>query len=186
MRAAAIARCRIDRAIASRDHKRRGHPAAPFSFVGMPPMKRFAISCFLVCSATFAFAQQPVRVMTLTRTVKIFSELENQLDDARRSHDETTLGKLLAANFEQRSGAAPAQPTPRADWLAQAPAAHREMSQMAVHEYGNVAVVSFVDAAQHAFVVDVWNKADDHYALAVRYVSTASAQPQTKPENPAK
>ena len=149
-------------------------------------MKHFFVLGLLACTATLALAQGPGRVMTLTRTVKTFSELENQLDDARRSHDETALGKLLAANFEQRSGAAPAQPIPRGDWLAQPPAERTEIGQMAVHEYGNVAVVSFADAAQHAFVVDVWNKTDDHYALSVRYVSTASAERQTKPENPAK
>ena len=123
--------------------------------------------------------------MTLTRTVKVFSELENQLDDARRSHDDATLTKLLAANFEQRSGAAPSAPTPRAEWLAQSPAT-AQISQMAVHEFGNVAVVSFLDATQHMFIVDVWNKTDDHYALSVRYTSAAAGAPQTQPENPAK
>jgi len=39
---------------------------------------------------------------------------------------------------------------------------------------------------KHAFVVDVWNKTDDHYALSVRYLSAASGAPQTQPENPAK
>jgi len=124
--------------------------------------------------------------MTLTRTVKIFSELENQLDEARRSHDAAALAKLLAANFEQRNGTAPAVPTPRADWLAQKSAPKSDISQMAVHEYGNVAVVSFADAAQRAFIVDVWNKTDDHYALSVRYLSAANGAPQTQPENPAK
>jgi len=149
-------------------------------------MKRFLVPGFLACAATLALAQEPGRVMTLTRTVKTFSELENQLDDARRSHDETALGKLLAANFEQRNGTAPAAPTPRADWLAQKSAPKSDISQMAVHEYGNVAVVSFADAAQHAFIVDVWNKTDDHYALSVRYLSAASGAPQRQPENPAK
>jgi hypothetical protein len=124
--------------------------------------------------------------MTLTRSVKVFSELETQLDDARRAHDDAALTKLLAANFEQRSGNAPSTPTPRAEWLAQPLSPKTEISQMAVHEYGNVAVVSFADAAQHAFIVDVWNKADAGYALSVRYVSGASAQAQTQPENPAK
>ena len=124
--------------------------------------------------------------MTLTRTVKIFSELENQLDDARRSHDETALTKLLDANFEQRGGNTPSAPTPRAKWLAQRSPSKAEISQMAVHEYGNVAVVSFADAAQRAFVVDVWNKADDHYALSVRYISAAGTALPTQPENPAK
>src|SRR5512141_2655286 len=104
-------------------------------------MHRQSLACAL-CLALLAAplsAQQPGRIMTLTRTMKVFSELENQLDDARRSHDNATLTKLLAANFEQRSGAAPSAPTPRAEWLAQSPAT-AQISQMAVHEYGNVAV----------------------------------------------
>jgi hypothetical protein len=124
--------------------------------------------------------------MTLTRTVKQFSELENQLDDARRGHDDATLSKLLAANFEQRSAGAPSAPTPRAEWLAQPPAT-AQISQMAVHEYGDVEVVSFADAAQRAFIVDVWTKTGGDYALSVRYTSAApAAAAQTKPENPAK
>ena len=148
-------------------------------------MKRFYLAGFLVGAATLAVAQ-PVRVMTLTRSVKMFSELETQLDDARRDHDTAVLTKLLAANFEQRNATAPTTPIPRADWLAQMGSPKAEISQMAVHEYGEVAVVSFADAAQHAFVVDVWSKRDDGYALSVRYLSSSSAAPQTKPENPAK
>ena len=149
-------------------------------------MKRLLLALSLASLAGAAAAQAPTRIMTLTRTVKIFSELENQLDEARRNHDEVALAKLLAANFEQRNGTAPAAPTPRADWLAQKSAPKSDISQMAVHEYGNAAVVSFADAAQHAFIVDVWNKTDDHYALSVRYLSAASGAPQTQPENPAK
>ena len=124
--------------------------------------------------------------MTVTRSVKVFSELENQLDDARRGHDAAALSKLLAANFEQRSAHAPSAPTPRAEWLAPAPAP-AQISQMAVHEYGDVAVVSFAEATQRAFIVDVWTKTGDSYALSVRYTSAApAAAAQTQPENPAK
>lgn len=155
-------------------------------FFGGTRMQRIFLGIALAGLASNAFAQAPGRIMTVTRSVKAFSELENQLDDARQGHDEAVLTKLLAANFEQRSGVAPSAPTPRADWLAQPPAAKAQISQMAVHEYGNVAVVSFADAAQRAFIVDVWNKADDHYALSVRYISAAKSTPQTLPENPAK
>src|SRR5881394_4109219 len=85
-------------------------------------MNRIVFGICLACFAGSALPQQPGRVMTVTRSVKAFSELENQLDDARRGHDDGTLSKLLAANFEQRSGAAPSSPTPRAEWLAQPPA----------------------------------------------------------------
>ena len=157
-----------------------------FLFTEHVHMNRILLGICLACLTGSALAQQPGRVMTLTRTVTQFSDLENQLDDALRAHDEAALAKLLAANFELRSGAAPSQPTPRADWLAASLPAKPQISQMAVHEYGNVAVVSFLDVAQHAFIVDVWNKADDHYALSVRYTSAANGAPQTQPENPAK
>jgi len=39
---------------------------------------------------------------------------------------------------------------------------------------------------QHAFIVDVWTKTTDGYALSVRYASGANAAAQTQPENPAK
>jgi hypothetical protein len=148
-------------------------------------MNRPFLTAALALMAVSALAQQPGRVMTVTRSVAIFSGLENQLEDARRGHDEAALTKLLAANFEQRSGAAPSAPTPRAEWLA-LPPAKSQLSQMAVHEYGNVSVVSFLDSAQHAFIVDVWSKTDDQYALSVRYISATNSAPQKQPENPAK
>ena len=150
-------------------------------------MNRLFFAALLGCvTMTYAFAQQPGRIMTLTRTVKVFSEFEGKLDDALRAHDNAALTQLLAANFEQRTPAAPSAPTPRAEWLVAKSPAQAQISQMAVHEYGNVAVVSFLDSAQHAFIVDVWNKTDDGYALSVRYASPANGAPQTKPENPAK
>ena len=149
-------------------------------------MKRFLL-LILLASAASAFAQAPGRIMTVTRTVKLFSALENQLDDALRAHDDAALAKLLAANFELRNGAEPGKPTPRAEWLAGSLPPQPQISQMAVHEYGTICVVSFLDTAQHAFIVDVWSKTADSYALSVRYASVGSAAtPQTQPENPAK
>ncbi|HSN00247.1 MAG TPA: nuclear transport factor 2 family protein [Rudaea sp.] len=124
--------------------------------------------------------------MTLTRTVTLFSGLENTLDDALRAHDTAALARLVAPTFEVRSAAMPGTPTPRADWLAAALPPKPALSQMAVHDYGEVAVVSFLDAARHAFVVDVWKKAAGDYVLSVRYTSGAAGAAQTRPENPAK
>ena len=151
----------------------------------MPLMSRFVVSCLLACAATFGFAQQPGRVMTVTRSVVMFSDLENKLDAAGRGNDEASVARWLAPNFEQRDGAAPGRPLPRAEWLKASQAA-QEISQMAVHDYGSVAVVSFADTARHAFVIDVWNKTADGFALSVRYVSSSGTASQTKPENPAK
>jgi hypothetical protein len=128
--------------------------------------------------------------MTVTRSVMLFSELETRLDGALREHDEATLKKLVAANFEQRNGANPGKPTPRADWIAASKAhAVYELGEMAVHEYDGISVVSFLStgAAQRTFIVDVWSKSGDSYVLSVRYTSPAGAgTPQTQPANPAK
>ena len=149
-------------------------------------MRIALLSCLLAAGMQASIAQPAAHGAPVpTRFVKVFLGLENQLAGAARSHDEAALSKLLAANFEQRDGAAPGRPLPRAEWL-QLDHPAVDISQMAVHEYGNVAVVSFAEATQHAFIVDVWSKTGDDYALSVRYASAAAAMPQTKPENPAK
>jgi len=127
----------------------------------------------------------------LSRLVQRFASLEGELADQAHSHNEAGLGKLLAADFEQRDATAPGRPLPRADWMRSAlgkPIPGGEPSQMAVHDYGNVAVVSFLDAAQHLYVVDVWSKTADTYALSVRYASATGVAetPTAQPENPAK
>jgi hypothetical protein len=154
-------------------------------------MDRLPFACLLCLTLAVApvLAQQPGRIMTVTRSVTLFSGLEAKLDGAIHDRDETALAKLLAPNFEMRNGANPGNPTPRAEWLAGLRAhlpGKLEMTQMAVHDYGNVAAVSFLDTTDHAFVVDVWSKSADGYALSVRYTASASSMPQTKPENPAK
>ena len=149
-------------------------------------MKRILLIVALICSASFACAQTPGRIMTVTRSVARFSELENRLDDALRAHDDAALARLVAANFEARAATAPGKPMPRVDWLARPAPPKAEISQMAVHDYADVSVVSFLDSAQRAIVVDVWTRVADDYALSVRYTGAANGAPQTQPENPAK
>ena len=131
--------------------------------------------------ATASFAQTPAggRVMTVTRQVAEFSQHENALADALRKADHATTERMLAADFEVRDSASPNQPTPRAQWIA---SAHPDTAaeQMAVHDYGDVAVVSFVNRADKpasaAFVVDVWHKQGTDWQLAVRYQSQINAR----------
>ncbi len=87
-----------------------------------------------------------------------------------------------------RIGAAPGVPIPRDEWILQARAAPSRpprIDQMAVHDFGDVAVVSFREFAAQAsrrapargrFVVDCWKRAGDGWKLAVRYVSDASSE----------
>jgi ketosteroid isomerase-like protein len=119
-----------------------------------------------------------------TRNVLIFSKLENAISDALKRHDADALGRILAEDFEIRSSSVPGVPTARAEALqawAQTPAFGSAIGQMAVHEYGDLALVSFMwkldqegQAPQSFFVVDTWKRAGDDWKLAVRYAAPAA------------
>ena len=144
----------------------------------------------LLAAATATAAAQPGapgRVPTKTRNVMMFTELENQWMAAVQKHDSATLDKLVADKYELRTSAAPGVPTPRADSLKQAeslPPFSSSIDQMAVHEYGDVMVVSFmwtIDApkdagvAHNVFVVDTWKRNGDNWQVQVRYAAPADA-----------
>ena len=125
-------------------------------------------------------------VPTVTRLVRMFSELERGLADKIRRKDASAVDALLDPSFEMRIGSAPGVPVPRDAWIrdARKSAAAPRIEQMAVHDFGDVAVVSFreVSAASGArrrghdrFVVDCWRRDGETWKLVVRYVSDASA-----------
>lgn len=123
------------------------------------------------------------RIMTVTRQVAEFSQHEHALADALRTVDHASIDHLLSADFELRDGAMATQPLPRAQWIA-GKHADDAVEQMAVHDYGNVVVVSFVNRAtkpaRTTFVVDVWQKQGEDWKLAVRYQSQlASGKPRS-------
>jgi hypothetical protein len=144
-------------------------------------MKPLLILASLLFAATAAAAPTP------TRNVVIFTELENNWNEAVQKHDTQALDKLLAPNYELRSGNAPGVPTPRADSLKQSlesPAFQSGIGQMAVHEYGDLMVVSFMwkitapqgaGLAQNVFVVDTWKRVGDSWQVLVRYASPVDA-----------
>jgi hypothetical protein len=119
------------------------------------------------------------RVPTVTRLVKLFSTLESELMAAVQKGDSTAIDKMLADDFELRSGAMPGTPTPRAEWLRHSQGqAAAPMEQMAVHDYGTAAVVSYLwkrKARHDVLVVDVWGKSGDAWKLSVRYASPAGS-----------
>ena len=119
----------------------------------------------------------PQRIPTITRLVQLFSTLENELMTAVEKGDSTTINNMLAEDFELRSGAMPGTPTPRAEWLRHSRGQLVEsIEQMAVHDYGAVAVVSYLwkrQARHDIFIVDVWGKSGDAWKLSVRYASPA-------------
>lgn len=147
-----------------------------------------AIAAFVALPAAAQPALPTDRVPTVTRLVKLFSELETGLVTQAHAADTTALDQSLDASFEMRTSAAPGVPVPRDEWILRAraaPARPPRIDQMAVHDFGDVAVVSFREFAAPAtparsprgrFVVDCWKRAGDGWKLAVRYVSDAAPE----------
>jgi hypothetical protein len=119
------------------------------------------------------------RVPVVTRLVQRFMDFENRLVEAARTKDAAALQGLLSADFELRVGPAPGVPTPREAWLRQSLADRPDtysIEQMAVHDLGNFAVVSFLGrrkAGGNLFFVDVWVNTSDAWKLSIRYAAPA-------------
>jgi hypothetical protein len=140
------------------------------------------LAALLAAPALAQPVQHSTGVPTVTRLVKLFSDLERGLGEKARAKDASALEATLDPSFEMRIGSAPGSPVPRDAWIQQARAATNESSrieQMAVHDFGTVAVVSFVErdvGGNGHFVVDCWKRDGDAWKLAVRYASDASAR----------
>lgn len=133
------------------------------------------------------------RIETATRGVVRYHGLEKALLQAEQNKDVDTLQNLVSEDFEERS-AEKNQPTPRDLWELLAKSGDItwfHLRDMAVHEFGDIAVVSFLldrrgqrggkAVTPTVFVVDVWRQAEAK--LAVRYVSSPGhpANPQLMP-----
>ena len=171
-------------------------------------MKQSALSGCLalagMCLALPSTAQEasaPTRkivVPTVTRNVMVFGGLEHSLADAIGSHDTDAAGKLLGDRFEMRTDEQPGTPVPRDSWLQHAlgsAAFTSKIDQMAVHEYGDVMVVSFLwhinrdgqNASTEVFVVDTWKSMNGDWKLDARYASRVhGAQTPIPGDEPAK
>jgi ketosteroid isomerase-like protein len=151
-------------------------------------MRVARVILFYVAMGASAFGQEhrsdqaPRRVVTTTRLVAVFSELENQWLQAVQHKDEAALTHLLGEDFQewmpQASG-----PLPREEWQQLAFAKRlssfrfRQMAVRSVNE--DAAVVSFVlsqsvqsggkIAAEDYFVVDIWSQKSDHWVCTDRY-----------------
>ncbi|HET9668152.1 MAG TPA: nuclear transport factor 2 family protein [Casimicrobiaceae bacterium] len=146
-----------------------------------PPRRATAaLAVVALAVAAPAFAQPSGRIPTVTRLVKIFSELETRLVDSAHAADSMALDAMLDPGFEARVGDAPGTPIPRDEWMRLArasPETHPRLAQMAVHDFGTVAAVSFADTAMNPsrFIVDVWKREGDGWKLAVRYQGDVAA-----------
>jgi ketosteroid isomerase-like protein len=128
-----------------------------------------------------------------TRNVTVFSGLEKEWLDAVQRRDNEALNKIVADNFELRSSAAPGVPTARDEalkqWL-QLPPFESSIGQMAVHEYGDLMLVSFLwkiaagkDSAlpQAVFVVDTWKRVNGNWQVLVRYAAPVGSAAENVP-----
>jgi len=150
-------------------------------------MKRFLIAlCMLAASGGVLAAGQATpsgrggAVVTPTRNVLIFTKLENEWFDGVQRHDAQAMRRYVADDFEIRTSQFPGVPTALADALEQwsrEPATHASIDQMAVHEYGDLMLVSFRwtvaggDSAHTYFVVDAWKRVGTDWKAAVRYAA---------------
>jgi hypothetical protein len=123
------------------------------------------------------------KIPSLTRQVKTFSDLENELIEALKSRNQLKLDQLVAEDFEMRAAASPDNPVPYSEWLktslAEASAYTCHIGRMAVHDLNETAIVSFMwnpsadnkQAIQNVFLVDIWKKQGVAWKLAIRYAS---------------
>ncbi len=165
-------------------------------------MKSLVIALLLALPAA---AQAPGRIVTVTRTVQTFTQLENDLFSAVKRKNAAALKPLLADDFEMRISATPANPIPREDWLNIAVGRYNiqsfEISDMAVRElpgrsrtdvksagilavsfrYTQKADVGGTDRSGDFMIVDMWvQQADGSYKLAARYASDPQNRPMPK------
>jgi len=106
-------------------------------------MKKFPPAIFLItllavavtCPAQESAAPAHRVVPTVTRTIQIFSNLENAWNDSVKSRDSDSLKKILSERYELRTAASPGRPTPRDESIALAfkdPIYSSAIEQMAV------------------------------------------------------
>jgi len=141
------------------------------------------ISMAVLCTAILTSQVQAQTVRTqipvVTRLVQIYSDYEQGLADAIIRKDTGEINRLIADDFELRSTNNIGVPTPRAEWIAQSlkePSTSISIAQMAVHDYGNIRIVSFAmkrtSGARQApgvAVIDVWMVSGESSVLKVRY-----------------
>ncbi len=151
-------------------------------------MKTVLIAMFLCAVGMVAQDQPPTggrpsggRIETATRGVVRYKGLEKAIVQAEQNKDSEALKRFIADDFEVRS-AEQNEPVPREVWEQQGESANINWFQIrdvAVHEFGDIAVVSFLldrrgmvsgkTLPPTVFVVDVWRQPEGK--LAVRYVS---------------
>jgi hypothetical protein len=152
-----------------------------FSSIHCPAV---ALAVAVQSLSPFALAQDRAtgRIPTVTRLVRIISTLESDVSTHARSGNRASLAQMLTDDFEMRIASNPGTPIPRDDWLREAlakPEPESRIEQMSVHEYGEIAVATFISRHEQAgakkgsegaqFIVDVWKRSGDTWQLALRH-----------------
>lgn len=139
------------------------------------------LGAFVSTAESNPISENNTRIPLLTRSVKIFTELEAGLIGALKNNNQDKLKQLLADDFEMRLALEPANPVPYSDWLQnslfEASNYSTNSEQMSVHELDKTAVVNFLwlpVADTKFFVVDVWRQQGANWKLTVRYISSAT------------
>jgi hypothetical protein len=107
----------------------------------IPRLPVLAIAALVALPAVAQPAPPTGRIPTVTRLVKVFSELEAGLVTQAHSTDTTALDQSLDPSFEMRTSAAPGVPVPRDEWILRAraaPAQTPHVDQMAVHDFASL------------------------------------------------
>jgi Domain of unknown function (DUF4440) len=153
-----------------------------------------------ICPGWLAAQDQPAprvstgRVVTKTRLVALFSDLETQLLQGEQARDKPTLNRLLGEEFEVWTPNLSGDPIPRDDWQKRALAQKLSwfrIEQMAVKVMSDeVVVASFLlkettqvdgkSKASNRFIVDVWKKNGDAWQLTDRYSSRVTGSADTE------
>ncbi len=119
------------------------------------------------------------RIPTVTRLVQVFLGLESSLNQAVQANDAAAMQRMLSDDFEMRVGSSPGMPIPREAWLRRSLAERKtgyNIEQMAVHDHGKTAVVSFLGQRKtggNLLVVDVWVDSGGVWKLSTRYAAPA-------------
>jgi len=150
----------------------------------------------LIAPTIFSATQEPVkpslspRIITATRQVTLFNDLEKQMLRAVQSKDQAGLSKLVSDDciIEMPD----ADPLPCDDWMKSVLSKDYVLKtfivrQLSVADGTDVIVVKFDRVQQSSFkgkpdggeffVIDVWKKAGDSWKLASRFVSKVSTVP---------
>jgi len=150
----------------------------------------------LIAPTIFSATQEPVkpslspRIITATRQVTIFNDLEKQMLRAVQSKDQAGLSKLVSDDCIIEIP--DADPLPCDDWMKSVLSKDYVLKtfivrQLSVADGTDVMVVKFDRVQQSSFkgkpdggeffVIDVWKKAGDSWKLASRFVSKVSTVP---------